>query len=82
VKTTSFVLTVFVLLFQPLYALPEPLTMALAGGGLMGIAALVRRSVRAHPAPVQAWRAREVMAEAGRRLAGHTSRVRRLARHV
>jgi hypothetical protein len=81
VKTTSFVLTVFVLLFQPLYALPEPLTMALAGSGLMGIAALVRRSL-AHPAPVQAWRAREVMAEAGRRLAGHTSRVRRLARHV
>ena len=81
-KTLWFVLTVFVLLFQRQYALPEPLMMALGGSGLMGIAALVRRSLRAHPESVQALEPRELLAEASRQLAGHSSRARRRAMHA
>ena len=81
VKTLLFVLTVFVLLLQRQYALPEPLMMALAGGGIMGFAALVRRSLSAQP-PAEALQPREILVEAGRQLAGHARRARRRAMHA
>jgi len=82
VKTLWFVLIVFVLSVQRQYALPEPLMMALAGSGLMGIAALVRRSLQARPASVQALQPRELLAEASRQLAGRASRARRRPMHA